>query len=774
MRTKEEHYPYGEVISILWGGVRVWYANQPFNYAPFQNIYNHIDDDTINVRLPNNWHNRFKIGPITEDSDTSFPFDDYDSHFTNLHNTHGSGARVEIYGYWPTITDDDPNGLFLLLWWGLLGTPDEDEDETRFNVKAKAGIRSPKLNFPRGTVQRGCRKPFGGQTNPATGERLIPTQALIDEHGCPWNRHIGGSVGVSGFTTCPRVTLNDCVTRLGSITLARQYFGGYPEIDAYQTVGYGYRDRAGLQAGNPTIIRQAIPVPYGVCLVSDLKPLIYHDQAQGAPGGYIRVVWLIGEGELGINPALPAENGTAYIKVDNIYVVPAHTEPQPGVLQATYRIPGATIGGQVTYIQSVGYSRVAYMITDLLQRDFPNWNVFNTRASVLVDAGIKIRRYTDDTLYVMESTTNRGWVLFDALTNKVYGLGLDRGLFVMDDWISLAEWCGNDTYVPPPDDGGSNEQGTLSIEAYFDEPGDIDTNPYPEGTTPPGGTVKRRRSSFNHCFQESKVQDAIHGICAGGNIGDPFFWGGKIRVVPLGRQNLASDVPLIFTRESQIYGFKNIQDGSLKHSKKDDDEVPNSVKYTIKLRDPSNTDLFIDQNLVFDDKVAQLKAGLAGGDATFRVTEKSVTGLGITNLHEGLRMGAITLDLGELEAGGLVNNVTVRFKTFFPTPDAIQLHPWKVIEIKDAKIQAKYKQINGNPFKYFRVLELERQEDLSLDVKVQGYSEYYYQQIEGGVYARNLPSPRGVTKPRLPIQLFARPERPVNTRDGSRVIVRKR
>jgi len=763
--TAHEITFYNELIRILWGGTWYYYANAAFEEFPFDRIFTRVAGlTTINVRLEKDWFADYTIGTMVDDDTTSFEFWDGDNHFRDKHREFGEGARIEIYGFWPTITAANANGMLLLRWWGLLGQPDKSTPQI-FKVKAKAGMRSPKLNLPRRQIYPGCPLVFGGEVNPATGTPFLGTQALINEHHCPYNKHIGGGIGTPGVTHCKRDSLATCTANLGSATLAKQYYGGFGEMGAGSLVITQGRTWFANTEGNPSVVRKAIGVTYGRAFVGDIEPLIFQDQAHGAPNGYIRAVWIASEGPIqdgsvgtnDVDNPDHRDHGLAYIKVADKYVIPDHSLNFVGNVPAVYTMAGFT---------SIAYSGTAYFITDLLQSDFQNWNATVARASCVMNGRI-IRVYSTsvgypDAGYTEQFTTNRAWVLFDLLTNKVYGLGLDRDLFVIDDWLALANWCDdqeplNDLpgeaiqFVPfPGDGGGGGGDGGGGGGGPFD--------------------TTFTRSTFNGHIREKQAQEVIKKICAAGQIGTPFFYGGKIRVVALGLQDVVSNIPQEFTLESLTYGYRNIKEGTLQYTQKSDEDLVNLLKVTYMQRDPSMTDLFVEQALIFEDQIGMLRAGLALGDTVPLPKKADFDDYGITNLHEALRIGSLVIDLGEQEAGGLKNNLSATFTTFDPSSDGLQLHPWKLIRIRDVNLQM-YKQEDGSEFRYFRVTKLRRKggsgpDALALDVECQGYSEKYYATRENGQFVRDFPSfTTGVFTPRLPV-IVPRGDDFVRHRDG--------
>jgi hypothetical protein len=119
------------------------------------------------------------------DDKIDLDFWDGDHELTRLFQTHGPGIRVEVFYYFPEVD------LLVTEWWGHLQPPDEGNLE-RFKTTAQSGFRSSKLSLPARGFYSGCQNVFGG---------LLGTQAEIDEGGCPYSRHLGGTPSEDSFGT---------------------------------------------------------------------------------------------------------------------------------------------------------------------------------------------------------------------------------------------------------------------------------------------------------------------------------------------------------------------------------------------------------------------------------------------------------------------------------------------------------------------------------------------------------------------------------------------
>jgi hypothetical protein len=101
------------------------------------------------------------------------------SELTRLFQTHGAGAKVEVYYYFPQFD------LLLLEWWGHLQPPADGTSIDWLKCTAEFGFMSSMLPLPRRSLMfASCQEMFGG---------LLQTQEEIDEGGCAYNRQLNAA-----------------------------------------------------------------------------------------------------------------------------------------------------------------------------------------------------------------------------------------------------------------------------------------------------------------------------------------------------------------------------------------------------------------------------------------------------------------------------------------------------------------------------------------------------------------------------------------------------
>jgi hypothetical protein len=312
-------------------------------------------------------------------------------------------------------------------------------------------------------------------------------------------------------------------------------------------------------------------------------------------------------------------------------------------------------------------------------------------ATALTDGLCNIRVYTDVNTYTETTSNNRVWQIARMLTDKRWGYGYDWSRLDIQSFIDAAAWAATQV----------------------------------EYTDPFGRVWSHERSKSCVELIGKKVQQQIEDMCVAGRLSRPFLFNGKIHIEPLKALTVGelADCP-VFTDEGES---PNI-------IVEESDGVERSTVRVVERK--SDLDLINQVNITFDDRAAdyvetplrsiedvdaQRRAGVVQGDNTRKVNGKSYALLGVVEEAQATKLGWSILDLGPLDEGGLQNNLPVKFKAWFL--DTLELHQEKVIKIVSSKL-TKY------GFTYFRVKAMERQSDLTVEIRVQAYNETYMATFE--------------------------------------------
>lgn len=671
-----------ELVAIYWPsptGTKV-YASAGYDELPgYENLADALETeldytDPLIVSLIPSTRTPFIDLPKTAsigDDKIDLTFNDLDDAFSTLLFTHGEGIRVEIFGFWPAVD------LLLSLWRGSLGAPKE-MNRARVKVTANVGFRSPQLQIPRQPNAVFCPFIFGAHLN---------SQAEIDYHqGCPYNRHIGGVIGVPGFTDCPRTSLEVCVERLAT----ENYWPGInirPDpIPNNQTVGPNLLAYA---LGNQSALNQAIRVIFGFRHAKALLLLAFRPEYNNnhPDDAFAAALFEVSKGPI---------QALAGFRINDEVVGAEHYQQRLGTLGQT----------PTEWSPDVGAFSGTAIIWGRIQTNVLDMRVEDVIGSVYVTGLNNVRVYSDEDSFIHQWTSNRMWCLLEMYCNPQWGYGVDYSRVMIESAIDVAGWCDEVVAMQDPN------------QNVF------------------GGV----RCTFNAELSARATQQQIKDTCTAGRIGLPFEWNGKDVFVPLRTESLVG-VPE-FTDEGANRNI--VYDGptsSLDWSQVSDAELTN--QWTVNYDDEINGQ-FIDTQLIFGDQLQQLRAGRAWGDRSRRVINKSQAAFGITNFLETARLGNTLLYLGPLDEGGIANNFKVKFTTWYAY--CFNVQPYKLIRVLNTKLQTDitlysdarfadrpetYPWYQGLTYSYFRVMKLERKGDLKVEIEAQLYPQDYYAELDG-------------------------------------------
>ena len=610
-------------------------------------------DAPIEPRLPAYAFQQFSKATDIADDTVQLELADLDGAISELFYAHGEGVKVELLYYFPQVD------LMISAWWGHLRPPDS-ADGYSFKAKVQSGFRSALLSLPRRYLGTRCGVIWGGR---------FATQAEIDQCGCPWNLHIGGSRGVAGselLGPCNQSSRSVCALYLPEAKAFAGFETVLESIANNQTKGPGL---LATSRGNETNLKRSLRIVYGHVTVRDCDLLAFTPQfdVKHPDQGFVRCLFAICEGPVSL---------VFNCKVNGQLIGFEHLNVRNGELEQ----PATSFSPNVS-----NYSMTALFYGVYGPVNAAQYSEKNLQGEAEIYGCSMIRVYSTPETFVYQYTTNRAWCLFDLYTNKRYGHGVSIDRFVIQDWINLANWC--DESVGYSDASGEHFTGV--------------------------------RSTFNGELNERSAQQQINDFCMAGRFGLPFRHGGKIRIVPLRKETIDDSVP-VFTDQGE--GRNIIVDergnSSLSWSQMSDEDLVNQIQLTF--IDAAHD--YIERPLTFEDQPAQLRAGRAMGDDTVRIVNEQFGAFGVTSLGEAARLGNLLLDLGPFDQGGLQNNLTVKFMT----PDiglAMELWQYRVIKIVSPKI-ARF------PFQYFRVMSRERQSSLVTEITAQAYPVEYYERLE--------------------------------------------
>lgn len=245
--------------------------------------------------------------------------------------------------------------------------------------------------------------------------------------------------------------------------------------------------------------------------------------------------------------------------------------------------------------------------------------------------------------------------------------------------------------------------------------------------------------NFNHYIQGGTADKVFEDICRSMRKSLPFWHGGKLRIVPVGKETITDDLPTFYAQGSQanilefdgsnLSGmpgeFKGI--AAIRPLKKSDDEIGRRVWLT-----------FDDDTNEVYERVIQAEAQklierdyLASRDGWYRPTEKEHVGIGITNETQAKAQAVFLLEEGEFGRGGTRNNAGFELVAKGVDPMVLQLHPWAMCRVFDdhytyLRDPGPNYDGTGSRFTEFRVFSKTRDENLQSTLMVWAYPKDRY------------------------------------------------
>ncbi len=583
----------------------------------------------------------------------------------------GEGCKIELYYWFPQ------ESLLLPVWHGHLRNEDEAAvDKIKF--KAVQGFRSSDANVPGRAHYQNCSAIFGG---------VLTSTAEVAEHDCPYDLHLGGSVGINDpgtglpWTYCNRLDTQSCIDR----GVDPKYHLSHRTITATVQNNQSHGPNLlSMSQGNETNLKDPVRVVMGMRRIHGMQVLAFRrDINNNDPDhGWFYAMYEVAEGPI--------------MSISQVVITVGGQEQNAVPMHYNYRLGTRGQTSASSALTPHGYSGTSHIIYNFGWCDPSSVQPGDASASAIVEGLDNIRIYTDDTTYTEQWTSNRAWQLARILCDKRWGYGYDYDRLDMTSWIAAADWC---------------DQPVRYTDTFGDQWDHIRSDSHPE-------------------LKGKKVQQQIEDLCMAGRLSRPFLFNGKIHVVPLRALTsgeLETDVP-VFTDEGD--SGRNIiwEDGksTLTISRKSDLDLPNRIECTFD--DQTNNWLETPLNPV-EDVDAQLAAGRVVGDKARKINPKKYALLGVTNKNQAIKMAWSLLDLGPHDEGGLQNNLSPKMKIWFI--DSLDLHMEKVIKVDSSRL-LKY------GFSYFRIKKMKRLSDLKVELELQAYNETYMDTFESDIA---LPTP---------------------------------
>ncbi len=660
---------FAELVAVHWDEPdgTIHYTMAPYDELP---EYANLTLRPIDPRFNDRQFQTIQHTSGVADSSVTLDFADDDDEIARLCNVHGEGVRVEIFFYFPQVD------LLLSRWWGHLASPD-DTGSTRVRIKASFGFRSAQLSLPKNTFASSCPWTYGGK---------LKTLEEVAENACPYNRHLGGEIGLLDEAGLPILNCkkNDRAECKRHFPDDRYWGGADTVVDSYVVGETKGPNLFASSRGNESNLKRTRRVIAGEMMVRDMDLLAFVVEAdtKHPDKGSAKVLFGGIEG-----PILSMSLCTA----NNLLIGFQHLNVRLGELGQA----------RTSFTANVGAYSMMALFYGVIQGDYRSYGPSGFQGSAKVKGLRDLRVYTDENTYTKQYTVVPAWWVFKMLTDKNWGDGQDYSRFVIQDWIDAAAW--HEEFV-----------------GYSD---------------PSGNHYTSVRAQFHADILERTTQQQINDACLYSRLTPPFPFQGKTRIMPLRKEDL-SDVP-VFTDEGDDPNILVDENGlsTLRTKKvKEEGELTNYIQMTF--FDAAHGNL--ERPLIFEDEDAQFAAGRAFGDSTRRVIKSEKAAFGVTDYGQAVRGGQMIRDLGENDEGGLVNNREVTFTASIL--DTLELHMYKVIKVVSSKIERYL-------FQYFRIQGMEDASDLTVHIRAVAYPEAYYERLEDATLPPPTPGSGGDPNP---------------------------
>lgn len=593
-----------------------------------------------------NWFRDITISSGVQDTVVNLDFSDTDRTISNLLLTYGEGVKAEIFYYFPDVD------LLASIWWGHLQAPDS-MDGINFKASAASGFRSILLNLPKRIFAPFCIAQFGPQVRAQLGNSL---PILSD---CPYDADIGGSHGLldangKAFLTCPKLKTS-CQERFGLIPNL-PWLGFDVTAQPSGNVVYYGPHTVNVTQGNDTNLHNPVRVIFGERTMQslDLLQFTIATNTNNPDNGSLTGLFAVAEGP---------DQSIDQVQMDGIFApISTNIQTQLGTIQQS-----PTAGFSVPHIiNNDSYSSTA-ILDVIIKGDYRTASYSSITGSCHIFGLSNVNEYNADGTIAssnMSNGQNPAWALLRCITDKRWGMGEDIDRVVLQDWIDLADYCDDD--VTFTDASGAQASGI--------------------------------RFTFNAELNGRSAQDQIKDICMFRWFTPPFPFEGKTRIMPLTAETLDNTIPLFqdFGKNRNIMWEGSPARTTVTWKLLSFRVLPNQL--TVQFDDADNFN--VTRPLIFNDEEAQLASGQAFGDTSLRVVTKLYSMLGGVHLGEVARSANFLLDRGEFDSGGLVNPLSVTFKTHIT--DCLGLHKYSIIQVASSVLT----EVSAIYGQYYRITDL--------------------------------------------------------------------
>lgn len=628
----------------------------------------------------------FEINPDLKTETIKVKFDDIDKVITGKFQTYGSGVRCELFYYWPDVD------LTVSMWFGQLPAPKLFGWKS-IECEATNGFRSREQLIPRRTRPRECTSNFGG----------LMTAEAIATNLCPYDRHVGGSVGnyITGttpYSDCPRQTEAQCIARLGADARGRaKYFGGFiVDADAVTMPNSQNSGWIAVSEGNASKLSEPIRVIAGFKHVRDLQLLLWQ---RGTPPGYEHG-WVFGVWEVGEGPVESIRN----LRINEYN--PSQGAPTGGAHWLSRLGTRGQINTGYAQNSASNFSGTAVVYSDYGWVDTANVDANSMSAECDVKGFNQVMRLdSSGNVTTRAWTDNRVWWILECYTNQRWGLSYPFSRFVNSSWYTSSTWT----------------EQLVSFEVT-----------YPDGETE---AFPHQRSTFNAVLEGRSAAEQIEDICRSGALSIPFQHENLFHIAQF-RKATAPELAAarVFTDAGETRNIVwDAGQPSLTLEKTPDDKLVNEVEVTFE--DAANGDAA--RPVTVDSPDQKLLAGRELGDNNLKTVPKKFSAFGVRTLAEAVKLAYRFLRFGDFDSGGTHNNLKLTFMT--PFEQALGIKRYDIISIESDLLNGFVSPENA-AFTYFRVLKIQKVSGGRCRITTQAYNHTAYTNFETDEVTHSCPA----------------------------------
>jgi hypothetical protein len=665
-----------EILRVQWSDTdwRYYAISKYDEIVPFREVKQYLDNGNsglgeVEATLIGKEFHSFNIcATDVENDEISFTFSNIDKEISDLFNEHGDGVKCSLFYYYPEAD------IFYEIWWGQLHKGAGDYQV--LPVRATNGYTPIDFTLPNGKRSVECPFTFGYH---------IKTVEQIEVNGCPYDRHLGGSVGNLDpdtglpYTDCPRLSKADSVLRLGT----DKYFGGIKwKISGVITdPSNGYTAQA-MPTGEKN--KEPLRVIAGERHIHDLILLYFRRElnASNPARGFVRAVFEIGEGS----------NDAIYnFKMNEKFIEQLHIQILKGY-RGQSPLPTSVWGADMNNFSSRSVISGAYGWVDPA-----SINPQGLTGFVGIRGFNKVAVFTDADSYTRIWSNERPFWILEAYTNPTWGKGYQHNKFWIEDFIAVAEHKREYVRFTHPNPDASTQ--------YFDY----------------------RRDKFDAVFEPRPSSQVIEEMCYSGMVSVPFQYEGKYTISAFRKattDELNSAKVFTDSGENRNIIFEDGQP-SLRITQISNEELINEVELVF--NDGDNLDL--PRPITVDDPNQKR---LAGGGNEQKPIPKQYNGFGISPLNIAVKVAYALLWFGKFDEGGIKNNCRVHFKATLE--QVLGRKKYEIIKVVSSELDG-YGYTNPlaedfYQFEYFRILDMEKLGNNEVMVTAQAYNHGAYTTFE--------------------------------------------